>query len=141
MHTRRHFLQQTALAAAALQLQAFKWKPESADGMVMTVAGPINPDAMHFTLTHEHVLADFIGADNYSKSRYNPEEVYSVALPFLTEVRKYWLFQFCRLLTRLPGAGRQIAEAIIRIERTKYHNQHRILWSSGRKIPSQICLS
>ena len=87
MHTRRHFLQQTALAAAALQLQAFKWKPESADGMVMTVAGPINPDAMHFTLTHEHVLADFIGADNYSKSRYNPEEVYSVALPFLTEVK------------------------------------------------------
>src|SRR4030095_3060299 len=87
MHTRRTFLQQTAMAGAALHFQPFKWLPAHADGMVMTVNGPIKPDAMHFTLTHEHVLADFIGADNYSKDRYNPEEVYAIALPFIKEVK------------------------------------------------------
>ena len=87
MLTRRHFLQQGALAGAALHFHASKWIPDYTAGLIMTVTGPIEPGDMHFTLTHEHVLADFIGADNYSKDRYNPEEVYTIALPFLTEVK------------------------------------------------------
>jgi predicted metal-dependent phosphotriesterase family hydrolase len=62
--------------------------PQNADAIVMTVNGPMKPEDLHFTLTHEHVLADFIGADNYSKERYNAEEVYTTALPFLEQVKK-----------------------------------------------------
>jgi len=55
--------------------------------MVMTVNGPINPQQMGFTLTHEHVMADFIGAEKYSKSRYNAGEVFETALPFIKDVK------------------------------------------------------
>jgi phosphotriesterase-related protein len=35
---------------------------------------------------HEHVLVDFVGADKVSGDRYEPEEVFGVALPFLQEL-------------------------------------------------------
>ena len=38
------------------------------------------------TLVHEHILVDFIGADKVSPSRYDPAEVYRLALPKLTEI-------------------------------------------------------
>jgi len=53
----------------------------------MTVNGPINPQQMGFTLTHEHVMADFIGAEKYRKSRYNAGEVFETALPFIKDVK------------------------------------------------------
>jgi len=87
MLSRKHFLQQTALAGASFYLPSKKLLLDNADEIIMTVNGPIKPGDMHFTLTHEHVLADFIGADNYSKERYNQEEVYTIALPFLEEVK------------------------------------------------------
>lgn len=40
-------------------------------------------------LTHEHVLVDFIGADQVSPSRYNPDEAFAAAKPRLEEVKKY----------------------------------------------------
>lgn len=87
MISRRHFMQQTALAGASVFFSSRKKMMENTEQVVMTVNGPMQPGAMHFTLTHEHVLADFIGADNYSKERYNADEVYSIALPFLQEVK------------------------------------------------------
>ncbi|GAG00627.1 unnamed protein product, partial [marine sediment metagenome] len=56
------------------------------DGTIMTVTGPISPDQMGITLTHEHILVDFIGVEQVSKDRYDPEEVFKVALPFLKQV-------------------------------------------------------
>src|SRR5215510_4760694 len=55
--------------------------------MVMTVNGPIDAQKMGFTLTHEHVMADFIGAEQFSKSRYNADEVFETALPFIKDVK------------------------------------------------------
>ena len=55
--------------------------------VVMTVNGPVEADRMGFTLTHEHVMADFIGAAGYSKSRYDADEVFNVALPFMKDVK------------------------------------------------------
>jgi phosphotriesterase-related protein len=40
-------------------------------------------------LTHEHVLVDFIGADQASPSRYNADEVFAAARPKLEAARKY----------------------------------------------------
>jgi phosphotriesterase-related protein len=39
------------------------------------------------TLVHEHILVDFIGASNYSPTRWNDEEVVKKVLPYLIEVR------------------------------------------------------
>lgn len=53
---------------------------------VNTVRGLIPLDKLGTILMHEHVLVDFIGADEVSRERYNAEEVFKVALPFLKKV-------------------------------------------------------
>jgi predicted metal-dependent phosphotriesterase family hydrolase len=50
---------------------------------IMTVNGSIPADKIGFTLSHEHILVDFIGADSITPSRYNVNEVYKKVLPFL----------------------------------------------------------
>lgn len=58
------------------------------EGIIMTVKGPISQKDMGITLTHEHILVDFIGADSINKSRWNKSSVIERALPFLKEIRK-----------------------------------------------------
>ncbi len=54
---------------------------------VMTVSGPIAPHEMGATLTHEHVLVDFAGAEIASPERYDRQEAFEVALPHLEQIR------------------------------------------------------
>ena len=54
----------------------------------MTVKGLINASAIGNTLVHEHILVDFIGANNYNPTRWNDDEVIRKVLPYLTEVKK-----------------------------------------------------
>lgn len=60
---------------------------EDATGRVMTVLGPIAPEAMGVTLPHEHILVDFVGADAASPDRYKADDVVAVALPHLERIR------------------------------------------------------
>lgn len=53
----------------------------------MTVLGPIEPFTMGTTLTHEHILVDFIGAKVTSPDRWNQDEVMDKALPHLDEAK------------------------------------------------------
>lgn len=53
---------------------------------IETVRGAIDPDRLGTTLIHEHVLVDFIGADQASPSRYNADEVFAAALPKLKDL-------------------------------------------------------
>ncbi len=55
------------------------------NGKIVTVAGQISPDEMGFVLTHEHVLVDFIGADQIHPDRYDVDEAYEVILPYLKQ--------------------------------------------------------
>jgi phosphotriesterase-related protein len=73
-------LRRTFLATAAAA--AVPTRPQ-----VETVRGPLDPKKLGFTLVHEHILVDFIGADQASPSRYNPDEVFAVALPKLKELK------------------------------------------------------
>lgn len=86
MTSRRRFLQQgsTIIIGSVLAKHLFA-KP--ANDVIMTVNGPISPSQMKFTLQHEHVLADFIGAEKYSKDRYNADQVFETALPYLKDVK------------------------------------------------------
>lgn len=55
---------------------------------VETATGPISADRLGLTLMHEHVLVDFIGADQVSPSRYDANQVFAAVLPHLQQVRK-----------------------------------------------------
>ncbi|MBC7928303.1 MAG: phosphotriesterase [Bryobacteraceae bacterium] len=67
------------------------------------------------TLIHEHILVDFIGADQVSPSRYNVEEVIRVALPKLRDLKE----RGCKTLVectpaylgRDPGLLRKLSAA------------------------------
>lgn len=54
----------------------------------MTVRGPVSVDEMGTTLTHEHILVDFIGADSISESRWDKTRVVRTALPYILNVKE-----------------------------------------------------
>jgi phosphotriesterase-related protein len=53
---------------------------------VETVLGPVAADELGVTLVHEHILVDWIGAEQTSPDRYEAEAVIDVVLPYLREV-------------------------------------------------------
>jgi phosphotriesterase-related protein len=55
------------------------------EGRVTTVRGEVAPDRLGVTLSHEHILVDFIGAEQVSPARYNRQHVIETALPKLME--------------------------------------------------------
>lgn len=57
--------------------------------MILTVNGPVPVSSLGITLSHEHVLVDFIGADSTGYHRWDREEVIQKVLPYLTELRQY----------------------------------------------------
>jgi phosphotriesterase-related protein len=109
MGTRRSFL--AASAAVALGRGAAAQE----EPRIRTVRGPIDPGRLGVTLIHEHVLVDFIGADKVSPDRYEPDEVFRVALPHLRRARELG----CRALVectpdylgRDPALLRRLSEA------------------------------
>ena len=57
------------------------------EDIIMTVNGPIPSSEMGITLTHEHVLVDFIGADSTGYHRWNKQEVVEVVTPHLLAIQ------------------------------------------------------
>jgi len=55
--------------------------------IIMTVNGPVPAREMGITLTHEHILVDFIGADSINTNRWNDTKVAEALLPFLEQVK------------------------------------------------------
>jgi phosphotriesterase-related protein len=80
---RRQFIERTGAAVGGL---ALPWP--AASGRVMTVTGWRNQRQLGFTLPHEHVLVDFVGADRIAPGRYQPEEVFRLALPKLLAIKQ-----------------------------------------------------
>jgi len=52
---------------------------------VMTVLGPVPADELGLTLPHEHVLCDFVGADQTGPHRWDRDAVTAVMLPLLKD--------------------------------------------------------
>ena len=61
-------------------------KPEPRE-YIMTVNGPVSPDRMGVTLTHEHILVDFVGADSTGYFRWNKDSVIAKALPVVLKAK------------------------------------------------------
>lgn len=83
---RREFLCATAAVLAGMREQRPGRTAE--EPLIQTVRGPIAPDQLGVTLIHEHLLVDFIGADQVSPDRYDPDDVFRVALPHLHRLRE-----------------------------------------------------
>jgi phosphotriesterase-related protein len=58
------------------------------DGTIMTVKGPVSATKIGVSLTHEHILVDFIGADSINENRWDRSKVSEKALPYLIEIKK-----------------------------------------------------
>ena len=88
MLSRKEFIQKSSMTIIGTYLLPGIMQAADPEPMIMTVNGLIHPAAMGFTLSHEHILVDFIGAEKNSKERYNAEEVFETALPILKEVKE-----------------------------------------------------
>lgn len=84
--SRRKFIGQTACIATGYM--AFAKTSLYTGDKLMTVNGWVAPGQIGFTLSHEHILVDFIGADKINPSRYNSGEVFDIALPKLVSAKE-----------------------------------------------------
>ena len=106
---RRQFVALAGAAAAPGQ------RPRAASEPVNTVRGPVRPGRLGTTLIHEHILVDFIGANEASPARYNADDVFRTALPKLQELAE----RGCKTLVectpaylgRDPALLRRLSEA------------------------------
>jgi len=89
---RRTFLQNlgtAAVGAATLSSHRLFGAPAASGAptpIIQTVRGPIPASSLGPTLPHEHLIVDFIGADQVSPTRYDADEVFRVTLPHLTQI-------------------------------------------------------
>lgn len=83
---RRNFLRQSLMLAPAF-FAAFQTAARGGKRRVMTVKGEIDAAAMRQTLIHEHILVDFIGAEEINPPRWDRQTVISKMLPYLVEAK------------------------------------------------------
>ena len=86
MISRRKFIGQSAWVAAgsfALAKSSLLNQNE-----IMTVNGMMPANHMGFSLSHEHIMVDFIGADKIDPARYDAAEVFHTALPVLLAAKE-----------------------------------------------------
>ena len=64
-------------------------KPAKDERILVTVDGEMPASEIGMTLTHEHVLVDFIGADSTGYHRWDRSEVVRQVLPHLMELKEF----------------------------------------------------
>src|SRR3989337_491491 len=87
LYSRRTFLKTSLLLSAgvgAFLKPGFAAKKKK---QVMTVTGLIDSYAMRNTLPHEHILVDFIGAEEINPPRWDRDDVIKKVLPHLEEAK------------------------------------------------------
>ncbi len=84
--SRKQFIEDSILVTGgSLLVPGFLTKER---GLIITVNGSLDARRMGFTLTHEHILVDFVGANAAAKSRYDADEVFTTALPFVKQIKE-----------------------------------------------------
>ncbi len=78
----------------------------------MTVLGKKPISEMGITLTHEHILVDFIGADKTGSHRWQTDRVVNRALPFLDKVKTLGLQTFFEASPTYQGRDPIVAKII-----------------------------
>jgi phosphotriesterase-related protein len=81
---------------------------------IMTVNGPESPGKMGITLTHEHVLVDFIGADSTGYFRWNRDSVLEKTLPFILKAKDSGVKTFIDATPAYIGRDPQLLKSLSR---------------------------
>jgi len=89
--------------------------PESGgEWMIETVRGTVPVARLGLSLSHEHVLVDFVGAAEVGPDRYDADEVFEVARPYLEKVAGHGVRTMFEctpaFLGRDPALLRRLAE-------------------------------
>jgi phosphotriesterase-related protein len=87
-NTRRAFLRKSFLLTAGALAGAHTLSLAAKKDQVMTVTGPLDATALRHVLPHEHILVDFIGADQINPPRWNRDVVLERMLPYLEEANR-----------------------------------------------------
>ena len=107
--------------------------------IIMTVKGPIPAAEMGTTLTHEHVLVDFIGADSTGYHRWDREVVVKKVVPFLAETQVHQVSTLVECTPAYLGRDPWILKTLSEqtgmhlITNTGYYGAH-----NNRFIPAQF---
>lgn len=113
---RRNFCRSLALGAAVLAtgVKARSTPPQDNRGKILTVRGPISSSDLGITLPHEHVMVDFIGADETGPERYAAADVKQTMAPYLEAIVKQGITGFIdctpNYLARDPMILRDLSE-------------------------------
>lgn len=82
-------MQKNILVPLVLIMLVFSQCITREKGIIMTVNGPVSPEKTGITLTHEHILVDFIGADSVNYGRWDRSEVIERSTPFLKQIKDF----------------------------------------------------
>lgn len=83
--SRRDFLQTAGVGLLAATTAPLAGQSE---GVIQTVLGPIAPSKLGFTLAHEHVICDFIGAAETGRHRWEVDVVVERMEPVLSQLKE-----------------------------------------------------
>jgi phosphotriesterase-related protein len=93
-NSRRSFIKDAVKLSICTPLIPAGLKFEDKSGItseenIMTVNGMVKASDLGFTLSHEHILVDFIGAENYDPGRWEDKKVVAVVKPYLDEIKEF----------------------------------------------------
>jgi phosphotriesterase-related protein len=103
---------------------------QEASEYIMTVMGPIPASELGISLSHEHVLVDFIGADSTGYHRWNKEEVVQKVRPYLDEIKEYQVSALMECTPTFVGRDPQLLKILSEqtgmhlITNTGYYGAH-----------------
>ncbi|MGD1891737.1 MAG: phosphotriesterase [Cyclobacteriaceae bacterium] len=109
--SRRTFLKQTSAAGLAGLVLPYS-SHDTDNAQVQTVTGPIAPEQMGLTFSHEHVLVDFIGANQVSPDRYNADAAFEKALPYLEKLKQLGTQSFVECTPNYLGRDVRLLERL-----------------------------
>ena len=81
---------------------------------IMTVNGPESPGKLGITLTHEHVLVDFIGADSTGYFRWNRDSVLEKVMPLILKAKQSGVKTFIDATPAYIGRDPQLLKSLSR---------------------------
>src|SRR5210317_1641261 len=107
---------------------------QDAEQHIMTVLGPLPASETGLTLSHEHILVDFIGADSTGYHRWNRKEVVKMVLPYLAEIQEYQVSTLVECTPAYLGRDPWLLQALSQktgihlVTNTGYYGAHQNLF-------------
>ena len=109
MKRRKFIYHSSLLAVSAASGLSMRRGPQ-----IMTVNGPVDSEKIGVTLSHEHILVDFIGANQYDPSRWEQDQVVEALLPYLIELKQLGCSTFVDCTPAFLGRDPVLLKALSR---------------------------